>query len=653
MERTITTHTAGEIGEKMTYNFIEEYDIIVIGAGHAGVEASLAASRMGCKVLLATINIEMLAFLPCNPSIGGSAKGIVVREVDALGGEMAKNIDKSYIQMKMLNTGKGPAVRALRAQADKELYSKEMRKTVENQENLTLRQTMIDEILVEDGKVIGVRTATHQEYGAKAVIVTTGTALRGEIIIGDLKYSSGPNHSLASINLADNLKNLGLEIGRFKTGTPPRVKASSINYEETEIQPGDENPNHFSYNSRDEDYLKDQIPCWLTYTNSHSHEIINSNLHRAPMFTGVVKGVGPRYCPSIEDKIVRFADKERHQLFLEPEGRNTEEVYVQGLSTSLPEDVQRDLVHSIKGLENAEMMRTGYAIEYDMVLPHQLRATLETKKISGLFTAGQTNGTSGYEEAAGQGIVAGINAALKIQGKPELILKRSDGYIGVMIDDLVTKGTVEPYRLLTSRAEYRLILRHDNADMRLTEIGREVGLVDDERWTRFETKKYQFENEMKRLDSIKLKPVKETNEKVAALGFKPLTDAVTAKEFLRRPEVSYQDVVNFIGPAAEELDDKIIELIETEIKYEGYISKALDQVEKMKRMEEKRIPANIDWDDIDSIATEARQKFKLINPETIGQASRISGVNPADISILMVYLEGKSRSISKNQEKES
>ena len=633
----------------MTYNFIEEYDIIVIGAGHAGVEASLAASRMGCKVLLATINIEMLAFLPCNPSIGGSAKGIVVREVDALGGEMAKNIDKSYIQMKMLNTGKGPAVRALRAQADKELYSKEMRKTVENQENLTLRQTMIDEILVEDGKVIGVRTATHQEYGAKAVIVTTGTALRGEIIIGDLKYSSGPNHSLASINLAENLKNLGLEIGRFKTGTPPRVKASSINYEETEIQPGDENPNHFSYNSRDEDYLKDQIPCWLTYTNSQSHEIINSNLHRAPMFTGVVKGVGPRYCPSIEDKIVRFADKERHQLFLEPEGRNTEEVYVQGLSTSLPEDVQRDLVHSIKGLENAEMMRTGYAIEYDMVLPHQLRATLETKKISGLFTAGQTNGTSGYEEAAGQGIIAGINAALKIQGKPELILKRSDGYIGVMIDDLVTKGTIEPYRLLTSRAEYRLILRHDNADMRLTEMGRAIGLVDDERWQRFETKKYQFENEMKRLDSIKLKPVKETNEKVAAMGFKPLTDAVTAKEFLRRPEVSYQDVVEFIGPAAEELDDKIIELIETEIKYEGYISKAMDQVEKMKRMEEKRIPANIDWDDIDSIATEARQKFKLINPETIGQASRISGVNPADISILMVYLEGKSRSISKNK----
>ena len=635
----------------MTYHFTEEYDIIVIGAGHAGVEASLAASRMGCKVLLATINIEMLAFMPCNPSIGGSAKGIVVREVDALGGEMAKTIDKTYIQMKMLNTGKGPAVRALRAQADKELYSKEMRKTVENQENLTLRQTMIDEILVEDGKVVGVRTATHQEYAAKAVIVTTGTALRGEIIIGDLKYSSGPNHSLASINLADNLKELGLEIGRFKTGTPPRVKASSINYDVTEIQPGDEAPNHFSYTSRDEDYVKDQVPCWLTYTNGTSHEIIQNNLHRAPMFTGVVKGVGPRYCPSIEDKIVRFADKERHQLFLEPEGRNTEEVYVQGLSTSLPEDVQRELVHSIKGLENAEMMRTGYAIEYDMVLPHQLRATLETKKISGLFTAGQTNGTSGYEEAAGQGIIAGINAALKVQGKPELILKRSDGYIGVMIDDLVTKGTIEPYRLLTSRAEYRLILRHDNADMRLTKMGREIGLVDDERWTRFEIKKNQFDNEMKRLDSIKLKPVKETNVKIEEMGFKPLTDAVTAKEFLRRPEVSYQDVVAFIGPAAEDLDDKIIELIETEIKYEGYISKAMDQVAKMKRMEEKRIPANIDWDDIDSIATEARQKFKLINPETIGQASRISGVNPADISILMVYLEGKNRSISKTLQK--
>ncbi|CYW94139.1 tRNA uridine 5-carboxymethylaminomethyl modification enzyme GidA [Streptococcus suis] len=637
----------------MTHTFAENYDVIVIGAGHAGVEAGLAASRMGCKTLLATINLDMVAFMPCNPSIGGSAKGIVVREIDALGGEMGRNIDKTYIQMKMLNMGKGPAVRALRAQADKAEYASEMKRTVERQENLTLRQTMIDEILVEDGKVIGVRTATNQKFSAKAVVVTTGTALRGEIIIGDLKYSSGPNNSLASITLADNLKELGLEIGRFKTGTPPRVNARTINYEDTEIQPGDEKPNHFSFLSKDEDYLLDQIPCWLTYTNATSHEIINSNLHRAPMFSGIVKGIGPRYCPSIEDKIVRFADKERHQLFLEPEGRNTDEIYVQGLSTSLPEDVQQDLIHSVKGLENAQMMRTGYAIEYDMVMPHQLRATLETKKISGIFTAGQTNGTSGYEEAAGQGIVAGINAALKVQGKPELILKRSDGYIGVMIDDLVTKGTVEPYRLLTSRAEYRLILRHDNADMRLTEIGRQVGLVDDERWQVFQIHKNQFDNEMKRLESIKLKPIKETNEKVVAMGFKPLTDALTAKEFMRRPDVTYADAVAFIGPAAEDLDAKTIELIETEVKYEGYIAKALDQVEKMKRMEEKRIPADIDWDDIDSIATEARQKFKLISPETIGQASRISGVNPADISILMVYLEGRSRSISKNKSKDS
>lgn len=627
----------------MTHNFAENYDIIVVGAGHAGVEASLAASRMGCKTLLATINLEMLAFMPCNPSIGGSAKGIVVREIDALGGEMGKNIDKTYIQMKMLNTGKGPAVRALRAQADKALYAQTMKQTVEKQENLTLRQAMIDEILVEDGKVVGVRTATNQKFSAKSVVITTGTALRGEIILGELKYSSGPNNSLASVTLADNLRDLGLEIGRFKTGTPPRVKASSINYEETEIQPGDEQPNHFSFMSRDEDYITDHVPCWLTYTNTLSHDIINQNLHRAPMFSGIVKGVGPRYCPSIEDKIVRFADKERHQLFLEPEGRHTEEVYVQGLSTSLPEDVQVDLLRSIKGLENAEMMRTGYAIEYDIVLPHQLRATLETKVIAGLFTAGQTNGTSGYEEAAGQGLVAGINAALKVQGKPELILKRSDAYIGVMIDDLVTKGTLEPYRLLTSRAEYRLILRHDNADMRLTEIGYEIGLVDEERYAIFKKRQMQFENELERLDSIKLKPVSETNKRIQELGFKPLTDALTAKEFMRRPQITYAVATDFVGCTDEPLDSKVIELLETEIKYEGYIKKALDQVAKMKRMEEKRIPPHIDWDDIDSIATEARQKFKKINPETLGQASRISGVNPADISILMVYLEGRQK----------
>lgn len=627
----------------------ESYDVVVIGAGHAGVEAALAASRMGCKVLLATINLDMLAFMPCNPSIGGSAKGIVVREIDALGGEMGRNIDKTYIQMKMLNTGKGPAVRALRAQADKEAYSREMKRTVESTPNLTLRQSMIEEIIVENDEVLGVKTATGQLIAAKAAIITTGTALRGEIIIGDLKYSSGPNNSLPSVGLANNLKQLGIDIGRFKTGTPPRVHADSIHYDKTEIQPGDATPNHFSFLSKDEDYKIDQLPCWLTYTNSKSHDIIRSNLSRAPMFSGLVEGVGPRYCPSIEDKIVRFDDKERHQLFLEPEGRHTQEVYIQGLSTSLPEDVQRELVHSIEGLEDARMMRTGYAIEYDVILPYQLRATLELKSISGLFSAGQTNGTSGYEEAAGQGIIAGINAALKVQSRKELVLKRSDGYIGVMIDDLVTKGTLEPYRLLTSRAEYRLILRHDNADMRLTEIGRTIGLVDDERYAIFRAHKESFDKELTRLSTSKLKPVKETNKKIEEMGFKPLTDALTAKEFMRRPDVTYMDVLQFIGEPEEMPDLKTVELIETEIKYEGYIAKAMDQVAKMEKMEGKRIPADIDWDDIDSIATEARQKFKQINPETLGQASRISGVNPSDISILMVYLEGRSRSIARRE----
>ncbi|MDR0199343.1 MAG: tRNA uridine-5-carboxymethylaminomethyl(34) synthesis enzyme MnmG [Streptococcaceae bacterium] len=621
-------------------NFQESYDVIVVGAGHAGCEAALASARLGCETLLITISLNMLAFMPCNPSVGGAAKGVVVREIDALGGEMAKNIDKSYIQMKMLNTGKGPAVRALRAQADKTLYQENMKATVEVQEHLTLRQGMVEELLVEDARVLGVRTATGTFYGAKTVILTTGTALRGEIIIGELKYSSGPNNTVPSVGLADNLKMLGFEIGRFKTGTPPRVLGSTIDYDQTEIQPGDETPHAFSFLTRDEDYLSDQIPCWLTYTNENTHAILRANLDRAPLFSGIVKGVGPRYCPSIEDKITRFADKPRHQIFLEPEGRHTDEVYVGDYSTSMPEDVQFESLKTIAGLEHAKMMRPGYAIEYDMIKPHQLKASLETKLIAGLFSAGQTNGTSGYEEAAGQGLIAGINAARQVLGKEPLILKRSEAYIGVLIDDLVTKGTNEPYRLLTSRAEYRLILRHDNADMRLTEIGREVELVDDERWTIFQTKKQAFEDELVRLKNAKVKPG-DSDVVLRELGIAPLKDAVTANDLLKRPEIDYETILKLIGgePVAREVQ----ELLETEITYEGYIKKSMAEVEKMKRLETWKIPVDMDWDALDSIATEARQKFKKIQPETLGQASRISGVNPSDVSILMVYLESKTQ----------
>ena len=616
----------------------DSYDVIVVGAGHAGSEAALANARMGNKTLLLTINLDMVAFMPCNPSVGGPAKGVVVREIDALGGEMAKNIDKTYIQMRMLNTGKGPAVRALRAQADKKNYASTMKQTIEKEPNFTLRQGLVENLIVEDGVCRGVVTNTGARYSAKAVVITAGTALRGEIIIGELKYSSGPNNSQPSVGLANNLKELGLEIARFKTGTPPRVKSSTIDYSVTEIQPGDETPNHFSYSTPDAAYKTDQEPCWLTYTNPGTHEIIQKNLHRAPMFTGIVEGVGARYCPSIEDKIVRFADKERHQLFLEPEGLDTEEVYVQGLSTSLPEDVQVDVLRSIAGLEQVEMMRTGYAIEYDVVVPHQLRPTLETKVIENLYTAGQTNGTSGYEEAAGQGLIAGINAGLKIQGKDPLILKRSDGYIGVMIDDLVTKGTQEPYRLLTSRAEYRLLLRHDNADLRLTEMGHAVGLVKDDQYQIFLAKKQAIETEIKRLKNLRLKPTKEMQAFLAAKGAPALKDGVLAADFLRRPEVTYHDLLQFI-PEVPELTAKEIEQVEVQLKYEGYIKKAMEKVEKLKRMEAKRIPANIDYDAINGLATEARQKLKKIQPETIAQASRISGVNPADISILMIYVE--------------
>ena len=622
------------------------FDVIVVGAGHAGSEAALAAARMGCSTMLVTIDLNMVAFMPCNPSIGGPAKGVVVREIDALGGEMGRNIDKTYIQMRMLNTGKGPAVQALRAQADKDDYAHHMKHTIEKQENLLLKQAIVEELIVEDGQVKGVVTHTGAVYRAGAVVITAGTSSRGKIIIGDLVYSSGPNNSQPSIKLSENLLDLWFELARFKTGTPPRVMASSIDYSKTEEQPGDVEPNHFSFLSKDEDYLKDQLSCWLTYTSPESHEIIRDNLHRAPMFTGIVEGVGARYCPSIEDKIVRFDDKPRHQLFLEPEGRENEEVYVQGLSTSLPEDVQLDLIRSVPGMENAQMMRTGYAIEYDVVKPHQLRLSLETKLVKNLFTAGQTNGTSGYEEAAGQGIIAGINAALAVQGKEPFILKRSDGYIGVMIDDLVTKGTMEPYRLLTSRAEYRLLLRHDNADFRLTEMSREIGLVTEERYETYLAKKQAVEKEIARLESTRLKPTEELQAFLAEENSAPLKDGILFADLLKRPELKYEGLIAF-APLEAALPKEVIKQVEVQIKYAGYIKKAVEKVDKLKKMEEKRIPANIDYDAINGIANEAKQNLKKIQPETIAQASRISGVNPADISVLMVYVtQGKIAKIA-------
>ncbi|ARZ65509.1 MULTISPECIES: tRNA uridine-5-carboxymethylaminomethyl(34) synthesis enzyme MnmG [Bacillus cereus group] len=627
----------------MGYN-AGSYDVIVIGAGHAGCEAGLAAARMGSKTLMLTINLDMVAFMPCNPSVGGPAKGIVVREIDALGGEMGRNIDKTHIQMRMLNTGKGPAVRALRAQADKFSYQHELKKTIEETPNLTLFQGMVERLIVEDGECKGVITQAGAEYTAKTVVITTGTFLRGEIIMGDLKYSSGPNNQQPSITLSEHLEELGFDLVRFKTGTPPRVNSNTIDYSKTEIQPGDDKPRAFSFETTK--FIMDQIPCWLTYTSTETHRLIDENLHRSAMYSGMIKGTGPRYCPSIEDKVVRFNDKPRHQIFLEPEGRNTQEVYVQGLSTSLPEDVQRDMLRTIPGLENVEMMRTGYAIEYDAIVPTQLWPTLETKKIKNLYTAGQINGTSGYEEAAGQGLMAGINAACRSLGKKEVILGREDAYIGVLIDDLVTKGTNEPYRLLTSRAEYRLLLRHDNADLRLTEVGHEIGLITEERYERFTSKKLQIEQEKERLSSIIIKPRPEVQELIRNIGGSELKDGIRASDLLRRPEMTYEHI-HLLVPSEVELSDEVKEQVEIQIKYEGYIEKSLQQVERMKKMENKKIPVDIDYDAISSLASEARQKLKDVRPLSMGQASRISGVNPADISILLVYIEqGKIARVS-------
>ncbi|KOO45921.1 tRNA uridine-5-carboxymethylaminomethyl(34) synthesis enzyme MnmG [Priestia koreensis] len=620
------------------------YDVIVIGAGHAGVEAALASARMGAKTLTLTINLDMVAFMPCNPSVGGPAKGIVVREIDALGGEMGRNIDKTHIQMRMLNTGKGPAVRALRAQADKFAYQHEMKKTMENEENLTLMQGMVERLIIEDGVCTGVVTQTGAVFKAKTVVITTGTFLRGEIILGELKYSSGPNNQQPSVRLSEHLEELGFDLVRFKTGTPPRVDSSTIDYSKTEIQPGDDVPRAFSYETTK--YITDQLPCWLTYTNETTHQLIDNSLHLSPMYSGMIKGTGPRYCPSIEDKVVRFNDKPRHQIFLEPEGRNTQEVYVQGLSTSLPESVQRDILSTIPGLENVQMMRPGYAIEYDAIVPTQLWPTLETKVIKNLYTAGQINGTSGYEEAAGQGIVAGINAGRRSLDKEEMILGRSDAYIGVLIDDLVTKGTNEPYRLLTSRAEYRLLLRHDNADLRLTEIGYDLGLISDERYDKFQSKKAAIEAEKERLAGIIIKPTSEVQEIIKDAGGSELKDGIRASDLLKRPEMNYSHIAHII-PVDGEIDSDVAEQVEIQTKYEGYIQKSLQQVERLKKLEDKRIPDQIDYDAINGLASEARQKLKQVRPLTVAQASRISGVNPADISILLVYIEqGKIAKVS-------
>lgn len=621
-----------------------KYDIAVVGAGHAGCEAALASARLGMRTIVFAINLDSIANMPCNPNVGGTGKGHLVRELDALGGEMGKCADKTLIQSKILNSAKGPAVYSLRAQVDRRRYQMEMKNTLESQENLYIKQAEITELLTDDdNKIIGVKTHTNAIYHCNAVILTTGTYLKGKIVIGDISYSGGPDGLFPANRLSESLKEKGIELMRFKTGTPARINGKTVDYTKMSEQTGDDVIVPFSFEN--EEIQRDQISCWLTYTNDETHDIIRTNLHRSPLYSGMIEGVGVRYCPSIEDKIVRFADKERHQVFVEPMGLGTQEMYLQGMSSSLPEDVQQDMVHSLSGLENAHIMRSAYAIEYDCIVPTQLKLSLEFKNISGLFSAGQINGSSGYEEAAVQGIMAGINAVMKLKDKPPLILDRSEAYIGVLIDDLITKGTNEPYRIMTSRSEYRLLLRQDNSDLRLTPKGYDIGLISDERYRRFSDKRTKIEAEIKRLENTYVPPSAEVNEFLAAMGSTAAKSGINLSELLRRPEITYSalEAIDHERPAHlkavnRKAYDPVAEQVEISIKYKGYIKRQMIQVEQFKKLEQHEIPGDIDYTAIHGMRIEARQKLTKIRPVSVGQASRISGVSPADISVLLIYL---------------